>query len=91
MRKILNLDGSPAESRKSVEEVTLDPGLRKLANCRSAPDLEALWLRRECDGEDIQIALLIQIVGNIQQLRNEIAVLSGKLSILSKQTDTRIK
>jgi len=87
MARIVNLDGSAAESDRSVEQLTSDPRLRKLANCATAADLKGLWLGRECDREDIQIALLMQLVGDIQHLGNAIAVLLAKLETV---TDTRV-
>lgn len=90
MAKIVNLDGSAARSDKSIEDLTSDPKLFKLGNCSSAPELEALWLGREVDREDVQVALLFQLVGSIQQLSKAIGVLLGKLEIVTKKTDTRV-
>jgi hypothetical protein len=87
MTRIVNLDGSAAESDKSVEKLTSDPRLHKLANCATAADLKSLWLGRQCDREDIEIALLMQLVGDIQHLGNAIAVLLAKLETV---TDTRV-
>lgn len=90
MSKIVNLDGSAAESDQTVEELTSDPRLIKMANCATAADLKAVWLGRECDREDIQVALLMQLVGDIQHLGNAIAVLLAKLETVTQQPDTRI-
>lgn len=83
MAKILNLDGSAAESDQTVEQLTSDPRLIKMANCATANDLRAIWLGRECDREDIQVALLMQLVGDIQHLGNAIAVLLSKLETVT--------
>lgn len=86
MTKIVSLNGSAAESQQTVEKLTSDPKLVKMANCETANDLRAIWLGRECDREDIQVALLMQLVGDIQHLGNAIAVLLAKLETV---TDTR--
>lgn len=87
MAKIVNLDGSAAGVDKLIDALTSDKRLRKLGNCATAADLKALWLGRECDREDIQIALLMQLVGDIQHLGNAIAVLLAKLETV---TGTRV-
>ena len=89
MTRIVNLDGSAAESEKSVEELTSDPRLLKMANCATAAELKALWLGRECDREDVQVALLMQLVIDIQHLGLAIGVMLSKIETLSQQTNTR--
>jgi hypothetical protein len=90
MAKIVNLDGSAAGTEKLIEELTNDKRLRKLGNCATAGDLKKLWLGREVDREDVQVALLMQLVGDIQHLGNAIAVLLAKLETLTTQSNTRI-
>ena len=83
MTKLVSLDGSAAGVDKLIDELTSDKKLRKLAGCATAADLKALWLGRECDREDIQVALLMQLVGDIQHLGNAIAVLLAKLETVT--------
>lgn len=90
MAKIVNLDGSAAGSEKPVDELTEDPGLRKLMNCRDGAEFKTLWLTGQCDAEDLQVGLLLQLSGDIQQLSHTIAVLLAKLETLTKQTNTRV-
>ena len=90
MARILNLDGRDAESEKSVEELTSDPRLIKLGNCTTAADLKALWLGDEVDREDVQVALLMQLVGDVQTLTHLVGMLFKKLEIIAKQTNTRV-
>ena len=89
MAKILNLDGSATGAKRLIEELTSDKRLRKLGKCATAGDLKKLWLARECDREDVQVALLMQLVADIQHLGNVIAVLLNKLEILTTQSNTR--
>lgn len=89
MAKILNLDGTTAESGKSVEELTDDEGLRQLLHCENAAALKELWLSRECDRADVSVALLMQLVGDVQALTGAIGMLLSRLEILTKKTDTR--
>lgn len=90
MAKIVNLDGSAAGTEKLIEDLTLDEAMRKLANCTTCGDLKKLWLGRECDTDDIQVALLMQLVGDIQHLGNAIAVLLSKLETLTAKSNSRI-
>lgn len=90
MAKILNLDGTTAESGKSVEELTDDEGLRKLLHSKDAARLKELWLSRECDKADVNVVLLMQLVGDVQTLTHVVGMLLSKLEILTKKTDTRI-
>jgi hypothetical protein len=90
MAKIVNLDGTTAEPGKPVEKLTDDVGLRKLLHCENAASLKELWLSRQCDKADVNVALLMQLVGDVQALTGSIGMLLCKLEILTKQTDTRV-
>lgn len=90
MSKIVNLDGSATGAEKLIDELTSDKRLRKLGHCATAGDLKKLWLAREVDREDVQVALLMQLVGDIQHLGNAIAVLLAKLETLTTQSNSRI-
>jgi len=89
MGKITNVDGSTIQSDEAVRNLAKDPKLLKLLDCASCSDLKSVWLSREADREDIQVALLMQLVGDIQHLGNAIGVLLNKLEFLTTQSNTR--
>ena len=70
MGKITNIDGSEARSQKAVEDMTSDPGLIRLMNCRDGADVHELWLSRGCNADDLQIFLLFQIVTELSDLNS---------------------
>lgn len=81
MTKICNPDGSEALSRESLEDLTSDPGLLKLLNCRSATEVQRIWLSRECLSEDLHIALLFQLIAHVSDLTSKLEMFLARVSL----------
>lgn len=86
MTKIVRVDGRTSEAQKPVEQLTSDPGLIALCHIESVSDLRKLWLTRKVKTVDIQIALQMQLVADIQLLTSSIGVLFKQLEILNSQS-----